>query len=461
MIAIVSAQGCCSAEVDRCGVCNGGESSCALSVVLRISARENLEVDVLVARLKGELGLLLADFMITPDLIKVDLTSMEQVARRRLLSNGLGDEPSAGAAAAAALNPGWVEVDLTLSVFPPSEYNANVDQPMVGHAADFLAKLDGSALSRQPEGLKILRATQSVVTGVCGNHICEWGEMLSPDGSSSPGSCPQDCPALPSSSSAAASTTPHFALPPPPDNNSTDRNTTHKTKSCPDVKAACSGGDAQACFEATLAATHAQCLGIDESAIPAADALDLPPVTTATIAPCLLDRHGDCCMAPAALDASMACCHASSGVDACGVCAGERSTCATTALLRVAAPSSLEVKAFVGNVQETVSGILADEGVDASAVTVGVDSMVRLADSPPARCAGMLDGGRVLPPGVASIKQNATVPKECTLPTEWLRLEFPVSVHPSLGNSAALKPAPSPEKVANLSLPPSLFFALR
>ena len=373
--------------------------------------------------------------MITPDLIKVDLTSMEQVARRRLLSNGLGDEP-----AGAALNPGWVEVDLTLSVLPP-DYNSNVEQPMVGLAADFLAKLDGSTLARQPEGLKILRATQSVVTGVCGNRICEWGEMLAPDGS--PGSCPQDCPALPSAS-------PHFAL---PGNATTDRNFTH-TKVCPDVTAACSGGDPQACFEATMAATDLQCLGIDESAIPPADA-DLPPVSMATIAPCPFDRHGDCCMPPAALDASMACCHASSGVDACGVCAGERSTCATTALLRVAAPSSLEVKAFVGNVQEIVSGILIDEGVDASAVTVGVDSMVRLADSP-TRCTGMLDGGRVLPPGVAAVNQrNDTVPKECTLPTEWLRLEFPVSVHPSLGTSAALKPAPSPEKVNLFLFPPS------
>ena len=486
-------QSCCGATVDSCGVCNGGDATCILRTVLRIVAREDLEIEVLVGRLKSELGKLLASFFITPGHIHVDISGMEQVSRRRLLAIGsknLTDfdldmenatDPSANdtdtnatntafarraaAPAPVALPPvivdsrkrpeiedGWVEVDVPFSISPP-DGDSGLEVPLVGGAADFLLQLTAELLHDQPEGLRILSAVEVDVGGECGNGVCEYGEMTLPSGEV--GSCPQDCPII--APRALAVDNSSQVLPMDIHGNGTGL---HQT--CPDIATSCAGDDANACYMATVASTTPECLGLDVSH---SLEMELPPVNAGTIVPCPIDSSGECCALPAMLDAAGNCCRGDKSVDDCGVCGGERASCATVAVMRVAAPQSLEVKTFVGNVQQAVADVLSEYRVKPESVQVGVNHMVRLAK---ATDCGMLEGGMVLPPGVVAASRKPSMPggagnnqgkdstaltgpesADCRLGDEWLRLEFPVSVMPE-GSASVL--APNPQQVSGVCL---------
>lgn len=430
-------------------MCNGGDSSCSLRAVVRIEAREDLEIEKLVSRLKSELSLLLVNFMITPDHIKIDISGMEQVSRRRLLANGISNAAAAASARPlerSALQEGWLEVDVPFVVDPP-DYKSKLEPPMIGEAAAFLSNLTIEKLNTKPlDGVRIVGAVQVDVTGICGNSICEFGEMTMPGGQ--PGSCPQDCPALEGTGA---------QLLPVRSHNRTGNGTEYNV--CPDVAEVCDGNDADACYQATVAGTTPQCLGLDVSysldyEVPPLNPGTIAPRTIAPriIAPCPTDNDGNCCAAPAQLDALRRCCQDVHGVDDCGVCGGRGITCAVTVLLQVAAPQTLEVKAFVEYVQDAVVDVLDIYGNEETGpqgtqftVSVGVNHMVRLPKQ--TGCAGMLDG-KVLPSGVAAFAgqaANGTEDPECRFGNEWLRLEFPVSILPA--NTEKALPAPSRQQV--------------
>lgn len=423
-------QGCCSAAVDACGVCNGGDASCALRAIIRVAAREDLEIEMLIGRMKSELGALLASYMITPDHITVDVRGMEQVSRRRLLGQtATGDwatvpESDVMPARRSNLEEGWVEVDIPFVVYPP-DYTSNLEQPLVSEAAEFLSQLTPSQLRAEPDGMKIVNAVQVDVTGVCGNHICEFGEMDLPGGEA--GSCPQDCPDVAQSNITSA-----------------DQQSASTSQVCPDIMQACAGNDAEACYEATVAATSAECMaaGMD-------DTVEVPPLNADLIAPCPLDVNGTCCPSPATLDAERACCRDMFGVDECGVCGGRGSSCAKRVLVQVVALQTLEVQEFVANMQQSVAALM-DSNVTAEDVRVDVESMKRLPSD--SNC-NMLDG-MVVPSGVQASRTpgNGSAPRAnpaCKYGEEYLRLQFPLEILPPAANSG-LRP-PEMQQVCSLS----------
>eukprot|EP00873_Tetraselmis_striata_P034558 jgi/Tetstr1/454822/TSEL_041702.t1 len=161
---------CCSVAVDECGVCGGQGSTCALAANVTVGLSAELAgaggrgVDRLLTLLKQSVSRLFHDYALDA----LEQIEVEHVVDRRRALHG------------AAL---WT---MTLVIWPLQDGEHSPGAALPEHHVMRERMVAACAEKRAWRGLTLTAYEGSWRMGVCGNGVCELGEM--------DGRCAEDCP---------------------------------------------------------------------------------------------------------------------------------------------------------------------------------------------------------------------------------------------------------------------------